>query len=220
MTTMRLVIPLLAPAVKRTLVADERFDRRSIQEVLDSALADYERQLPQLPRETSKGGALMVRVAALTIGFYRALLARDVSASEARTLTASVTAQIYQKIAAVPTALSKMGASDKRDRLVRATSLFRKFPFSLPSYIMLNVQDDSGAVAFDVQRCPVAQYFRAQDLSELCVESWCDLDFALARRWDARLERTQTISAGADHCDFRWHPSGTDPEPPVGGGDR
>jgi ubiquinone biosynthesis protein len=59
-------------------------------------------------------------------------------------------------------------------------------------------------VAFDVRRCPVAEHFRAEGLSQLCVESWCNLDYAVAEKWGARLERTTTLAEGAERCDFRW----------------
>ena len=119
-------------------------------------------------------------------------------------VTARVSGRVYDKMATVPTALSMLGTGSRWDRLRRATNLFRAFPFSPPSYQMVDVVTDDDVVAFDVHRCPVAEYFRAQDLGALCVESWCNLDYPLAQRWGSELERTQTIAGGACHCDFRW----------------
>jgi ubiquinone biosynthesis protein len=70
---------------------------------------------------------------------------------------------------------------------------------------MVDVPAESNVVAFDVRRCPVAEYLSAQGLSELCVEAWCNLDVPLASKWGARLERTGTLAQGAERCDFRWH---------------
>jgi ubiquinone biosynthesis protein len=112
---------------------------------------------------------------------------------------------VYGHMATVPTVLSKFGWPSPHARVKRATDLFRRFPFGAPSYDMVDVPADGQVVAFDVQRCPVAEYFLTQDLGELCVESWCNLDFPLAERWGARLERTTTIAGGAERCDFRWH---------------
>lgn len=193
---------LLLPIVRPALAA--RFDRATIRALVRDAFADYEGQRPSLPREPSTGGRLMVELAALTIGLYRALKRRGVPAEEAERLTAAVTTRIYAKMAVLPTALSRLGSRSRRARLQRATDLFRRFPFSAPSYEMVDVAADADVVAFDVRRCPVAEYFAAQGLAELCVQSWCNLDFALARKWDARLERPLTIAGGADHCDFRW----------------
>jgi len=62
-----------------------------------------------------------------------------------------------------------------------------------------------GVAAFNCLKCPVAEYFRSHHLSELCVNTWCKLDYPLARQWGAELERTGTIAGGAPVCDFRWH---------------
>ena len=193
---------LLLPIVRRALAT--RFDRTTIRAVVHEAFGEYERQRPSLPREPSTGGRLMVNLAALTIGLYRALERRGVPAEEAQRLTAAVTTSIYAKMAVLPTALSRLGSRSRHARLRRATDLFRRFPFSAPSYEMVDVAAGSDVVAFDVRRCPVAEYFAAQGLAELCVQSWCNLDFALAQKWGARLERPLTIAGGADHCDFRW----------------
>lgn len=64
-------------------------------------------------------------------------------------------------------------------------------------------------MAFEVHRCPVAEHFLKHDRSSVCVESFGNLDFPLARRWDATLERRLTIAGGAERCDFRWHPEAT-----------
>lgn len=166
--------------------------------------ADYETQRPGLPREASLGGRLMVHLAALTIGLYRALLTRGNAEDEARSLTARVTARAYEKMSSIPTTLSRLGARSARDRVQRATGLFRRFPFSPPAYQMVDVESAADVVAFDVRRCPVAELFRARGLAELCLEAWCNLDFALAESWGARLERRTTLAEGATHCDFRW----------------
>jgi ubiquinone biosynthesis protein len=94
----------------------------------------------------------------------------------------------------------------RRDRLGRlrfATDLFRSFPFNPPGYLMEDISAPH-EVAFDVRRCPVAEYFRRHGASEVCVATWCNLDYALAEQWGGRLERTGTLAAGADRCDFRW----------------
>ena len=66
------------------------------------------------------------------------------------------------------------------------------------------VDQSATALNFNVKRCSYAAFFReigAQDLGELLC---CDLDFPMAEAAGVRLERSQTIMGGADHCDFRW----------------
>ena len=65
---------------------------------------------------------------------------------------------------------------------------------------------DAGAntFTFDVYRCPTADYFASQGLSELCVSAFCNLDYPLADKWGVTLERPLTPAGGATHCDFRF----------------
>jgi ubiquinone biosynthesis protein len=203
---MRVLRPLLAPAVRRVLRS--RFSRREIRVILDEAFKDYERQRPQVPHEQEVGARLMVHFAALTVGYYRSLRARNVTDEDARRLTADVTWLVYEKMAAVPWLVARLTRVTPYDRLERATQLFRRFPFRAPSYDMVDVPGGHDVVAFDVRRCPVAEYFRAHGLSQVCVDAWCNLDMPLATKWGARLERTGTLAQGAERCDFRWRVKG------------
>jgi hypothetical protein len=54
-------------------------------------------------------------------------------------------------------------------------------------------------------RCPVADYLGQRDAADLCASSWCNLDYALAEMWGARLERSGTLVSGDACCDFRFH---------------
>jgi len=106
------------------------------------------------------------------------------------------------------------GRTGGRDRLRVATTAFRTFPFSSPSYLWKDVEAAPRTVAFNCLKCPVAEHFRAHDLSDVCVKTWCALDFPLARQWGATLERTGTIAGGAAACDFRWHATPDTPATP------
>ena len=205
MRSLPLARTLLLPIVRRALAPT--LDRATCESLVDETLVSYTTRCPTAPPEPSAGGRLMVRLAALTVCFYRALLARGHDEAQARALTVRVTTAVYDKMATMPTVLSRMGSRSGKQRLARATSMFRRFPFSPPAYRMQDVPTDTEAVAFDVLRCPVAEYFAAEGLQQLCVESWCNLDFALARRWGGTLERSRTLAEGADHCDFRWVPA-------------
>lgn len=198
---MRLVRALLTRPARHAL--GDRFDAQEIRSILTDAFGDYERRRPTLPREKQTGPRWMVHLAALTAGLYRALLERGLAPGEARQRTARVTWLVYERMAAVPWVLARiMGRNPYR--LKRATDLFRRFPFRAPGYDMVDVPSERGVVAFDVRRCPVAEYLRAQGLSELCTDAWCSLDVPLAHKWGAHLERSGTLAQGAERCDFRW----------------
>ena len=59
---------------------------------------------------------------------------------------------------------------------------------------------------FNVTRCRYAEMYRAMGLAELGATLSCNRDGAFCEGYDPRLklQRTQTLMAGADHCDFRY----------------
>lgn len=58
--------------------------------------------------------------------------------------------------------------------------------------------------SFVVRRCPVAEYFGRHGASDVCVGTWCNLDYGLGELWGGRLERDGTLATGAAQCDFRF----------------
>jgi hypothetical protein len=198
---LRLLKPWLAR--RATAVLSTRHGETRAAQIFAKAFRSV-KQPASVYREDSVGGRLMVECAALTVSLYRALLAEGLTEAQARSQTAAVTSTIYDRMADVPWLLSRLSAGPPRARLERATRSFRTFPFSAPAYVMEDVPDDARTVAFDVKRCPVAEYFQREGLAELCAESFCNLDFAVAEKWGAQLERTGTLAGGAERCDFRW----------------
>ena len=65
---------------------------------------------------------------------------------------------------------------------------------------------DETHLDFDVKRCRYAEMYRDLGISELGQILSCNRDFALIRGFNPRTElsRSQTIMAGAPHCDFRY----------------
>jgi hypothetical protein len=81
-------------------------------------------------------------------------------------------------------------------------NLSLSFPFNAPGYLIKAVSADKGT-AFDVVRCPIADFFRAEGAVDLCTASWCNLDYGLAELTHEKLVRTKTLVRGDDRCDFR-----------------
>ena len=68
------------------------------------------------------------------------------------------------------------------------------------------LKDDEQSQDFNVTRCPYAEFFRELDEPELGALLLCEQDVHLADQVggeDVIFDRTQTIMAGATHCDFR-----------------
>jgi ubiquinone biosynthesis protein len=163
---------------------------------------------PSLPIERNLGAVFTTHLAAITLGMHKMLLEYGVDKEESYRLIHDIGWKFYTEMAEPPLLLAAAFTHDPEKRLRLATDLFRLYPFGAPGYGWRDVQAGEDVVAFDCTRCPVAEFFAKHRASELCVETWCHLDFPLAEKWGARLERTGTIAMGKDHCDFRWYVDG------------
>ncbi len=180
------------------------YPHREVDDVLENTWARYADLAPALPSQETVGARLMVHLSAVTIALYQALLAAGQSKEGATSLIYEMAWLVYTKMGEVPSALAGFFSQDAYEKVRFATTAFRQFPFSAPSYQWQDVDAAPGVVAFNCLACPVAEYFRSHNLSELCVNTWCKLDYPLARQWGAELQRTGTIAGGARMCDFRW----------------
>ena len=192
--------PLLAAAVQHELLG--RFSQEELVRIVGVAVDDAAAKEARLPAQAG-GARVMLHLAALAIGLYRALLAR-VGEAEARRRTAQVVWRLVRSMMAIPTAVAALTAPPGPERLRRATDLVRRYPLGPPGYQVVDVDDADCAVAFDVLRCPVADYFASRGLADLCTDVFCSLDHRLAAEWGAALERSGTLAGGQDRCDFRW----------------
>lgn len=183
-----------------------RFRRPDVDRVLTRLWQIYGELLPDIPRERTLGARMNVRLAAATAAGYRALVEGGTPEDEAADLVGDIGWVVYEQWGRLPRLVSRVVAGHPVRRLAVATSLFRRFPFNPPGYVMEDVPAD-GLIAFDVRRCPVAEYFRSQGLEQVCVATWCNQDYALAELWGGRFERGGTLVEGADRCDMRWMPA-------------
>ena len=204
--------PLFRWATRRALVGrarstsspeQGRFTRAEVDRILKQLWRNYDELVPGIPREPTIGARMNVRLACATIAAYQALLAAGIEKDEAVMLIADVAWEVCGKGAMLPGLVSRAFARDPVRRLRIATNLVRRFPFNPPGYVMEDVPADD-MVAFDVRRCPVGEYFRSYDLGQLCMGTWCSQDYAFAEIWGGKLERSGTLAAGDDRCDFRW----------------
>ena len=68
------------------------------------------------------------------------------------------------------------------------------------------VEESDTVMAFNVRRCRYAELFRKLGDREFGRLMVCGIDPPMTAGIgsDLKLERTQTMMEGADHCDFRW----------------
>ena len=210
--------PLVARAARRAVVgrnrtsgsADRgRFTRREVGDLMKQAWQTYSDEAPDLPAETTVGSKMNVRLACFTKCFFTALTAAGTQRAYAIDLVADATWRVYRIWSVLAAALTYLTpgkrtalafAVSKRGEAEGAVSL--TFPFNAPGYIIETVPSETGP-AFNVLRCPVAEYFLNQDAADLCTSAWCNLDYPLAELTNETLDRTKTLVQGDHHCDFR-----------------
>src|SRR5450755_2036157 len=194
---------LLDPRARKALI--HRYSDHEVDDILENTWARYADLAPSVPSQETLGARFMVHLSALTLAMYEALLSAGQSAEGATALIYNTGWLVYTKMGAVPWTMAGAMSSESVKKLRVATTAFRTFPFSAPSYRFQDMDASPGTVAFNCLKCPVAEYFRSHNKSELCVNTWCKLDYPLARQWGAELQRTGTIASGARVCDFQWH---------------
>ena len=118
-------------------------------------------------------------------------------------MVADTTWKVLEKWGRLTYFIAGLFARDPAQRMRTSVNMILRFPFNPPGFVFERLPADDG-ISLDMQRCPVAIYFYEQDATDLCVGSWCNLDFALAEMWGGRLERSGTLAAGCDRCDFRF----------------
>jgi ubiquinone biosynthesis protein len=195
-----------ARAVLKTTRLEESTD-----DLLKEAWARYYEIEPSIPIEPALGAVFTTHLAAATLALHEVLLRHGIAAADSHRLIYDIGWRIYVQMGEAPLLVASALTRDPHKRLKLATDIFRTFPFGAPSYEWRDVISTDGSIAFDCTKCPVAEFFAKHDASELCVQTFCRLDFPLAEKWGGRLHRTGTIASGAPVCDFRWKPV----EPPL-----
>ena len=193
---------LLEPSVRSFLVT--RMSRDEARRTLETVWRSYATSAPSVPKDEGFGPTIVLHLAAITIALHQTLMDAGRNDEAATQMVVDVGWVVYRKMGAVAWMLSRTAGKDKFSRMRAATQMFRHFPFSSPAYRWKEVASAANVVAFDCVRCPAAQYFASKDRSALCVQTFCNLDFPLAKDWGAELERTGSIAGGAERCDFRW----------------
>ncbi|CAN5805889.1 hypothetical protein BH11GEM2_BH11GEM2_38630 [soil metagenome] len=161
---------------------------------------------PSIAIEPNLGAVFTTHLAGATLAMHQILLQHGIPAAEAYRLIYDIGWRLYEQMGEPPLLVASAFTRDPRKRLKLATDLFRTFPFGAPSYEWRDVPSDDGAIAFDCTKCPVAEFFGHHNASELCVQTFCRLDFPLAEKWGGELRRSGTIASGAPRCDFHWKP--------------
>jgi ubiquinone biosynthesis protein len=187
----------------RTDATAGRFTRGEVAGFVSAAFEGFERQVPGLPGEPTVGSRQNVMLAALTLSLCEALEEAGVERGYAIELTGDTCWRFYRHWGRVTKMVTRVISRDPTRRLRLSVGAFLRYPFGRPGYRFVDVPETDGR-SLNMVRCPVADYLGQRDAADLCAGSWCNLDYALAEMWGARLDRSTTLVTGADRCDFRF----------------
>ena len=180
-----------------------RFSARDVKAIVAEAWRNAERRASNLPEQPTFGSRMNLMLACLCFSMLEGLVSRGVERQYAVELIADAAWKVYRKWAIVPMFLARHLTRDPTERMKICVNAFLRFPFNPPGYQLERIPSDRG-VTFNIIACPIARYFRQQGAADLCIASWCNLDFALAQMWGGKLERTGTLADGGICCDFHF----------------
>ncbi len=178
----------------------------TVEDVLRDTWARYYEIEPSIAVASNLGAVFTTHLAAVTLALHEILVRHGIDPAESYRLIYDIGWRFYVQLGEAPLLVASAFTRDPHKRLKLATDFFRTFPFGPPGYEWRDVPRTDGAIAFDCVKCPVAEFFGKHNASELCVATFCRLDFPLAEKWGGRLQRTGTIASGASKCDFCWIP--------------
>ncbi len=180
-----------------------RFTRAEVDRLVDEAWRIFDGRAPWLPREPTIGSRQNVMLAALTLAMLDVLVADGVERDHAIELVGDACWKIYRQWGRIPQVVTRLLTRDQVRRMQLSVGMFLRYPFNRPGYRYRDVPEPRGR-GLDMVRCPVADYLTSPGAGDLCVATWCNLDYPLARMWGGVLERHGTLAGGAAQCDFRF----------------
>jgi hypothetical protein len=183
-----------------------RFTHHDVSGLIDTAFELFERHVPDLPSEPTIGSRQNVMLAVLTLSMLESLEQAEVERGYAIELVGDTCWRFYRQWGRVTKTVTNLISRDPTRRLRLSVNGFLTYPFSRPGYRFHDVPEADGR-SLNMVRCPVADYLGQREAADLCAGSWCNLDYALAEMWGARLQRSSTLVAGASCCDFHFHAS-------------
>ncbi len=186
-----------------------RFTPAQVHGLVGGAFARFKRRVPELPREPTRGSRQNVTLAALTLSLLESLEEAGIERDYAIELTGDTCWRFYRYWGQVTRGATRLASRDPVRRLRLSVNAFLTFPFGRPGYGFDDVAQQDGR-SLDMRRCPVSDYLGAHSAADLCGGSWCNLDYALAEMWGAKLYRSGTLVSGAQCCDFRFRVTSSD----------
>jgi hypothetical protein len=165
----------------------------------------------QRPRH-SFGTTLLLGLMEWDCALYRAARQDGMPELEAKRLVEEINWEVFGPVIKMSFLVSRLRSRQLVKRVSWIVDLMFRIAFTAPFRRTTYLRTDE--VAFDVDVCPLAQYFNTQGAPELTSAAACSLDHRMARVWGMTLRRTQTIADGDPRCDFRFRVTQPGSAPP------
>ena len=156
---------------------------------------------PPLAMRVAPGLALLLRYFEWDCALYRAARNQGLSEADAGALIEEINWALVGPPVGLGHALTRLASSRPARRVRWLLDALFGLLFTAPFRRQVLSSD---GLAFDVQVCPLADFFRQQGLPELTRYAACGLDYRMAHAWKMRLLRRETLAEGASRCDFRF----------------
>ena len=134
---------------------------------------------------------------------YRAVREEGITESCAKELIEKINWAAFGPMNRTVFQISRLRSSHLLTRVKWIIDLMFLFIFTKP--FQRHTYPHTNEVAFDVVVCPLAKYFKDQNISELTSSAACALDHQMANLWGLTFSRSQTIAEGYPLCDFRFY---------------
>jgi len=190
-------------AINKMLI--DKLKNKRLSEFSNEVWTEYNYRTKIVKKKETFGATIMVKLSLLTLIIYEKLLAENIDKQIAIQLTSKINWIIYENLTHKFWFFTRLFSTRPIKRVKIAMNFFIKyFPYKSPGYEMEILKTENKIVAFNVTKCPAAEFFKEHNLNELCIESWCNLDYPLAEKWNVKLERNTTIAKGNELCDFKF----------------
>lgn len=186
-------------------VLSDKLPESTASELSRRIWASHNERSPDIEKREMFGATVMVKLSLLTLIIYEIISEENFGRKEAIDLTAKIVSIIYEEVTDRFWFFTRLFSGVPIKRVRAAMTFFIKcFPYRSPGYEMELLQTKDTEVAFNVHKCPAAEFFRERQLADLCTESWCNQDYPLAAKWNVELQRDQTLAKGNEYCNFKF----------------
>ncbi|RJP66272.1 MAG: hypothetical protein C4532_16440 [Candidatus Abyssobacteria bacterium SURF_17] len=187
---------VISAHAKNVLLAS--YPHSKIKEILDDAWERYDTILPTLSMEHkySQGLMRLLRGATFSMALYRALEAAGLPKETSLRHLHDINWFFYEKMLKKTWEMAGAITRDPFERLLQAGRLLDPLGFNSEPYKwrLEPIDFENKIVIRKCLRCPIAEYYHANGLVEVCIAANCDQDYAQAHVWGADFKRSHTIA--------------------------